>query len=181
MKFEHCSYAAYLECICIVSINKFWNISAEPYNIALGKPTDQGPAVWCIKSKGCCTSDLAVDGNLGQTANNRECSHTIGDDIVQRSWWSVDFQGDYFLALIRIYRRSDAAAGCCMGRMNGVSIEGKPGQQTIFNDGNPFFVKSKTDFNITVPVSLRDIKFSGINISIPGPFLTLCEVQVYLG
>lgn len=82
----------------------------EPQNIALRKPTDQGPAVYC-NPKGCGISDLAVDGNLGQNPRNGECSHTRKNGTIQGSWWSVDFQGSYRLALIRILRRHD-------GKMN---------------------------------------------------------------
>ena len=48
------------------------------------------------------TADLAVDGNISQNADAGLCAHTNGIDT---AWWSVDFNGSYFLSRIRILRR----------------------------------------------------------------------------
>ena len=72
----------------------------DTYNIAVGKPTDQGPATYCVGTY-CGISDYAVDGNFGR------CSHTDNKGTIQRSWWTVDFQGYYYIASIRIIRRSN--------------------------------------------------------------------------
>ena len=59
-------------------------------NIALGKPTHQGPYDYCATSNpwrvckqwesdtcaGCFGSDLAVDGNTDRVFTHRSCAHT---------------------------------------------------------------------------------------------------------
>lgn len=65
--------------------------------------------------------------------------------------------------------------------MRGLSITGMTGNQEIFRDSNSTLFYGKADININVPASIEETKFSGINISIPGSLLTLCEVWVYLG
>ena len=68
--------------------------------------------------------------------------------------------------------------------MAGLSINGKTmeaGKQDIFRDGSPSISVGKRNISIAVPALLAETRFSGINISIPGPYLTLCQVQVYLG
>ena len=65
--------------------------------------------------------------------------------------------------------------------MRGLSINGMTGNQEIFRDSSPTLFYGQDVVSITVPASLEETRFSGINISIPGSMLTLCEVQVYLG
>lgn len=70
---------------------------AEGCNIALNKVAKQGPKDFLNQTAG-----LAVDGNISQNADAGLCAHTNGTGT---AWWSVDFNGSYFLSGIRIIRR----------------------------------------------------------------------------
>ena len=76
------------------------------YNIALKKTTMQGPKDYCDPKCVCHPSYLAVDGDLGQNVFSGDCAHTTNDGYTTGSWWSVDFQGDFYLSSIRILRRA---------------------------------------------------------------------------
>lgn len=79
----------------------------DSYNIALGQHTEQSPTDYCEpKSPICHLSDLAVNGDTTGNVPGGQCAVTTGT-VGKGSWWKVDFSGDYYLSLIKIFRRSD--------------------------------------------------------------------------
>ena len=86
-------------------------------NIALGKPTQQGPYDYCAttntwrvckqwesdKCTGCFGSDLAVDGDTDRVFTHRSCAHTNTNTKSTPASWSVDFEGSYYLLGINVY------------------------------------------------------------------------------
>ena len=86
-------------------------------NIALGKPTHQGPYDFCATPNtwtrckqwesdtcaGCFGSDLAVDGNTDRNFAHHSCAHTDTNTKSTPVSWSVNFEGSYYLLGINVY------------------------------------------------------------------------------
>ena len=87
-------------------------------NIALGKPTHQGPYDYCEYSSwpwgvckpwdedactGCFGSDLAVDGDTTRYFGHGSCAHTNTPTASMRVSWSVNLEGSYYLSGINVY------------------------------------------------------------------------------
>ena len=74
-------------------------------------------------------------------------------------------------------------------RLQGFIVSGLPGGEKIFGDSLSSSRYQEAVIDITIPESLSNTVFSGINISVSsmwqhlqhGTFLTLCEVKVFLG
>ena len=47
----------------------------------------------------------AIDGNLNSNWLNRSCTHTTE---VQNPWWSVDFNGMYYVHAVNITNRANS-------------------------------------------------------------------------
>ena len=93
----------------------FFSISGT--NIALGKPTQQGPYDYCQTSNpwrsckqwesdtcaGCFGSDLAVDGNTDRYFGQGSCTHTNTNTKSTPVSWSVNLERSYYLLGINVY------------------------------------------------------------------------------
>ena len=100
-------------------------------NIALGKPTHQGPYDYCLtlntwtvckqwesdNCAGCFGSDLAVDGDTDQNFDHRSCAHTDTDTKSTPVSWSVNLEGSYYLLGINVYNSMSIHLVCVRALM----------------------------------------------------------------
>jgi hypothetical protein len=83
-------------CIHLFGQDPTWKNSGLPvipYNLALGKPTEQYSVLDSYEGSN------AVDGNLETVMNS---------DLVQNPYWQVDLQRDYMIGSIVLHRATDA-------------------------------------------------------------------------
>ena len=100
-------------------------------NIALGKPTQQGPYDYCETynpwrvcrqwESDTCTrcfgSDLAVDGNTNRYFGQGSCAHTNTDTKSTPVSWSVNLEGLYYLLGINVYNSMSIHLVCVRTRV----------------------------------------------------------------
>ncbi len=130
-------------------------------NKALGKPASQSSEGWGGNP------ERAVDGNTDGQWGAGTTTHTNGAP----SWWEVDLLDTYDITEIVLWNRLD----CCSERLTDFTI-------TILDaDGNVTFEEGGLDALSQATFTLSDIGASGqfVNISMPGAYLSLAEVQVF--
>ena len=139
-------------------------------NIALRKPTSEGPGSWGTPCPGC-----AVDGNTNTNLFAGSCSHTHCCSVLP--WWRVDFGKTAFVYSMKITNRGD----CCGDRLSNFNV--KIGNTTANRgDANPTCVRGSaigqgaTTCFICQPPLYGRYLFVQNNLN---EALTLCEVQVF--
>ncbi|XP_071098685.1 receptor-type tyrosine-protein phosphatase alpha-like [Haliotis cracherodii] len=132
-------------------------------NIARGKSTWHSSELRGFG--GPFPSYKAVDDNTDQTLEHGSCTHT--GNTSSGAWWRVDINSTLEIRRMRIYLRS-------VWTDRNVGLQVKVGDQlcyTLSADN-----RQETVLNITCVEALNG---SSVTISVDGPYLTLCEVQIF--
>ncbi|XP_048251147.1 multiple epidermal growth factor-like domains protein 10 [Haliotis rufescens] len=132
-------------------------------NIARGQSTWQSSI---LQGHGYASSDKAVDGNTDQTFEDKSCTHT-DDKTSSGADWLVNFTTTLEIRRMRIYLRNGYTD-------RNVGLQVKVGDQLCYtlSEDN----RQQTVLNITCGEALNG---SSVTISVDGPYLTLCEVQIF--
>ena len=97
-----------LTCLVFVSTACFQSgpgAGLGPANLALRKPTSQGPARHINhlsrKDPAVFASPKAVDGR--EVSDNKECTQTVSTEFI--TWWMVDLQAEYKISEVALLNR----------------------------------------------------------------------------
>ncbi|XP_071097876.1 laminin subunit alpha-5-like [Haliotis cracherodii] len=133
-------------------------------NIARGKSTSQSSELQGYG--GPFPSDKAVDGSTDQTLQHGSCTHT-GDTTSTGAWWRVDINTTLEIRRMRIYLRRQNT-----DRNMGLQVNVSDQLCYTLSADN----RQQTVLNIDCGEALNG---SSVKISVNGPYLTLCEVQIF--
>ncbi|XP_062619031.1 fucolectin-like [Saccostrea cucullata] len=141
-------------------------------NVAVGKPA--------VQSSTFQTDDAAkaVDGDRGTDIIENTCSHTdIGDDY---PWWRVDLLDNYYILTVRIVNRGMDMYGIDeSARLKDVTVN----TGVTLSDITKFcgFFAGPGGLSQLVTINCPQYTMGRyVQISLVTPYLTLCEVDVFV-
>ena len=136
-------------------------------NVALGKATQQST------TNGAFTSNLGVDGNLGNF------THTAGTD--DDPWWEVDLGASVDISRIVLHNRDN----CCPDRLRDITVEVKDGGGTplftsaVLNPGGTMPGNFDLTLDFEPPQAGQIVRVTRDTVAAPANVLSLGEVQVF--
>ncbi|XP_046566684.1 multiple epidermal growth factor-like domains protein 6, partial [Haliotis rubra] len=145
----------------------------QMHNIARGKPANQSSTWTDGTGTGTYDAGKAVDGNVSTGFFHGSCSHTDEQGAGNASW-HVLLGGTFLISRITIYLRSDAIDHY---QAMEVLVNNRTCRKLPVTDirDSPAHLRSN-------PVTLsciQPIEGDTVTIEMAGPYLALCEVQVF--
>ncbi|XP_046578498.1 multiple epidermal growth factor-like domains protein 6 isoform X2 [Haliotis rubra] len=143
----------------------------QMYNIARGKPASQS-STW-TDNTGTYDAGKADDGDVSTDWNSGSCSHTDEVDGGNASW-HVLLGGTFLISRITIYLRSNAIDHY---QAMEVLVNNRTCRKLPLTD-----ITDSLDQLISNPVTLsciQPIEGDTVTVVMAGPYLALCEVQVF--
>ncbi|XP_046585361.1 uncharacterized protein LOC124292329 isoform X4 [Haliotis rubra] len=141
------------------------------HNIAHGKPASQS-STW-TDNTGTYNASRAVDGNVSTDWNSGSCSHT-DEQGGGNANWHIFLGGTYLISRITIYLRSNAIDKY---QAMEVLVNNRTCRKLPVTD-----IRDSLAHLISNPVTLsciQPIEGDTVTIEMAGPWLALCEVQVF--